>query len=399
MVRRNRHVILRVAALMLGASLGLLTTVDFPGIPDTPTTEETKGFLRFVRVRETDGEDGHKAVPIAIAKDVVADSASAAKKSEVPHPPQKPPPHSPNSGVVVRVAGVVNPHPFKYTITPGFCAPGKDGPLVVAYVHSAPQKSQKRATIRNTWANKLFHGKYSMEVFFATGLVSNPGIQKALEEESALHKDILQENYIDDYKNLTYKGVGSLRWISDNCRNTKFILKTDDDAFVNVFSLLKHLDDLSRTGQTSNIFLCRLMPNMPVLRQGKWGIPLEMYPHDRYPPYCSGLAFVLSMDVAKALYKASYHTPLFWVDDAWLTGMVAATAKVNHTQASRAYDLNKDNIEKKFLGVEWYQYLFGHLGPKNFKLFWEELVVIARNRTIPNSDMIVPGKVFVKKPK
>ncbi len=249
--------------------------------------------------------------------------------------------------------------------------------------------------IRETWGNKAYHGDSRMEVFFATGLSSNASVKKSLEEESWTYGDILQEDFTDDYKNLTYKAVGSLRWILENCRKTKFVLKADDDAFVNVFSLLKHLRDLDRTGQTTDILLCRLMLKNKIFRWGKWRITRDIYPYDRYPPYCSGLAFVLSLDVARALYEASYRTPVLWVDDAWLTGMVAANAKVKHIRTNPTYSLGWAGIEKRFLGIHWYQYLFGHLYEMQyFKPFWERLVAIAKSHTIPESDVIVPGQVF-----
>ncbi len=298
-----------------------------------------------------------------------------------------------------QITGVAsNRKTHQYTLTPGSCNSDREGPLVVAYVHSAPQNVAQRTLIRETWANKTYHGNISMEVFFSTGLVDNHGAQEALEEESKVYRDILQGNHKDDYKNLTYKAVSSLKWILESCRRSKFILKTDDDVFVNVFSFVKHLHDLNRTGQTSGVFFCRLNRRPPVKRRGKWNIPQEVYPRDRYPNFCSGLAFVFSMDVARALYEASHHTPMFWVDDVWLTGMVAAAAKVKITRASSAYELDTENLEIKFLGEKWYQCLFGHLESttslnRSFRM-WEKLVAIASNQIIPEAKVVVPGNVF-----
>ena len=44
---------------------------------------------------------------------------------------------------------------------------------------------------------------------------------------------------------LRLQAIMGLRWVSEHCRNVKFILKSDDDVFVDVFSVLRHLRHLA----------------------------------------------------------------------------------------------------------------------------------------------------------
>ncbi len=384
---QNWHPLLRLAAAVLGLYLCILIGKYCAGISKEIPADDVNRFDRSHMENENRQINTDKKV-----KNPAVDNNSHTKAYDSPHS---------RFPILSRANvryDVITPHPFQYTLTPGFCTSGKENPFVVAYVHSAPQNMAQRAMIRETWANKAYHGNSSMEVFFATGLADNPGVQRSLEEESDVHRDILQEDYKDNYLALAHKGVGSLKWILNKCHNTKFILKTDDDTFVNAFSLLKHLRDLNCTGQSSDIFLCRLMPDNEIIRRGKSVGSSKVYTQDRYPPFCSGVAFVLSMDVAEVLYEASYHTPLTFEDDVskWLTRTVAATANVNYTEANSMYDPNTANVQKTFLGKEWYQYSFGHLGLKYYRLCWDKLVVIAKDRAIPNSKVVVPGKVFSK---
>lgn len=386
MMKRNRFLFIRALALLMGGTIGILTSVpvEFVEVQVEPSGGE--GF-------QVNGQPLRPAIPVqpqvwsrndVKTKEIIFED----KKAKKPPPPpgqNKPKAKPPKDGVV-------NPHPFRNIVEPrGIC--NDKGPLVVAYVHSAPAKVVRRAMVRKTWANITHHPDKanSLRVFFAMGAPSKS--KDTILSEIDKYGDILQEDYFDDYKNLSYKAVGSLRWITDNCKATKFVLKTDDDAFVNVFSLLHHLAELDEAGLAKDLFLCRLLGHMPVLRQGKWGIPREDYPETHYPPYCSGLAFVLSMDVAVALHAASYRTPFFWVDDAWLTGMVAKEAGVAQIQTSSLYDLNKDSIEKKFLGPKWHQYWFGHLGPKAYQGFWDRLVALAAANPIPASNDLMPGRL------
>lgn len=52
--------------------------------------------------------------------------------------------------------------------------------------------------------------------------------------------DIVQEDFVDSYRNLTHKAIMALRWVSQNCQNAKLILKADDDIFINIFKLVGH---------------------------------------------------------------------------------------------------------------------------------------------------------------
>ena len=62
-----------------------------------------------------------------------------------------------------------------------------------------------------------------------------------MKRESIKYKDIIMENFIDSYGNLTLKTMMGLKWASRYCGRAKFVYKVDDDMFVNVQNLLKYL--------------------------------------------------------------------------------------------------------------------------------------------------------------
>lgn len=47
---------------------------------------------------------------------------------------------------------------------------------------------------------------------------------------------------------------------------------------------------------------------------------MYMYSGNTYPAYLSGTGYVMSMDVVEKLYKTSLVTPLFHLEDVYLTG-------------------------------------------------------------------------------
>ena len=49
--------------------------------------------------------------------------------------------------------------------------------------------------------------------------------QDKLQEETTLHGDIVQEDFTDSYRNLTYKAIMAMKWVSTYCKHATFVLK------------------------------------------------------------------------------------------------------------------------------------------------------------------------------
>ena len=49
-----------------------------------------------------------------------------------------------------------------------------------------------------------------------------------------------------------------------------------------------------------------------------------MFPGSRYPDWLSGSAYLLDRDTAGDLYQAALNTPLFHIEDVFLTGILAS---------------------------------------------------------------------------
>jgi beta-1,3-galactosyltransferase 1 len=62
-------------------------------------------------------------------------------------------------------------------------------------------------------------------------------LQKHVEEESNEFSDIIIEDFVDTYNNLTIKTLMLLKWVKNNCNSTGYVMKTDDDVYINVKNL------------------------------------------------------------------------------------------------------------------------------------------------------------------
>ena len=83
--------------------------------------------------------------------------------------------------------------------------------------------------------------------------------------------------------------MAALRWISRYCTHARYVLKTDDDIFVNAFNLLRHLSRIDRQAAATalpspagglaraaaaprGLLLCLVWYTMTVMREGKWKV-------------------------------------------------------------------------------------------------------------------------------
>lgn len=124
-------------------------------------------------------------------------------------------------------------------------------------------------------------------------------------------------------------------------------MKTDDDLFLNVPNLIHVLlggnvpvyqstssfyDNLSveRLVETKDLILgykhCSVKPVTDV--KSKWYSPNYMFSGEYYPEYLQGSAYLMTYESVKRLYHESLLTPLFHLEDVFLTGFVAEKIKL-----------------------------------------------------------------------
>ena len=107
----------------------------------------------------------------------------------------------------VRVTIIPPAQRFDYILEPGneTCATDEKL-LLIVYVHSAVENRHRRESIRSTWASRSIFGKH-LRVIFMLGSSPNPVIMRQVQFEFDTYRDIVQQTFIDAYRNLTYKGL------------------------------------------------------------------------------------------------------------------------------------------------------------------------------------------------
>lgn len=196
---------------------------------------------------------------------------------------------------------------------------------ILIVVCSAVENVEARSVIRQTWGS---HSD-SVSVVFLLGNPSNKTKNEKLIVENELYGDILQENFLDSYLNLTVKSLFLLDWFTRTCRDVPFVLKTDDDMFINVEQLLKIADKTSDEAEKHLLVGSLICGAVPIRNPtNKWYSPSYMFSQNIYPNYLSGTAYFMSRRTADALLSMSELVPLFHLEDIYVTGMLSQAANI-----------------------------------------------------------------------
>ncbi|GAA6226210.1 lactosylceramide 1,3-N-acetyl-beta-D-glucosaminyltransferase A-like [Lates japonicus] len=203
-------------------------------------------------------------------------------------------------------------HPGKCGSTDG---KGWDDVLLLLFVKSSPHNFERRQAIRDTWGNESFLWSElgaSVRVVFALGVHPDvrlrSRVQTALLQEDQAYGDLIQQNFVDTFHNLTTKLILQFHWGHKYCPQAHFLMSADDDIFIHMPNLVKYLRQLlsSHTG-AKDLWVGHVHRGAPPIRRkdSKYHVPHDLYPWPSYPDYTAGAGYVVSRDVAAKIYRAT----------------------------------------------------------------------------------------------
>lgn len=211
----------------------------------------------------------------------------------------------------------LNPHDFKFLINEPKKCEGTP-PFLVLLISTNHKEFDARQAIRETWGDENTFGDVRVLTLFLLGFSAEPVLNQMVEQESQIFHDILVEDFVDSYHNLTLKTLMGMRWVSTYCSDAQYVMKTDSDIFINMDNLVFNL--LRPNAKPRRRFFTGHVINGGPIRdiRSKWFMSRELYPDSRYPPFCSGTGYVFSGDVAELVYKTSLHTRLLHLEDVYV---------------------------------------------------------------------------------
>ncbi|NXE79088.1 B3GL1 acetylgalactosaminyltransferase, partial [Cochlearius cochlearius] len=246
-------------------------------------------------------------------------------------------------------------------------------PFLVILVSSSPKNVKSRQAIRITWGSQNFWWGHRILTLFLLGQATQREDNAAalsVEDESILYGDIIRQDFMDTYDNLTLKTIMAFRWAAEFCSNTRFLMKTDDDVFINTANLVKFLLKLN---SSENVFTGYPLTDNFAYRgfYKKTYISYDEYPFKLYPPYCSGMGYILDGKLALRIYELMSHIKPIKFEDVYV-GICLNILKVNiNVPEDEQFFLYKINFD-----ICKYRHLIAVHGITSSEIirFWQDLL-------------------------
>lgn len=182
---------------------------------------------------------------------------------------------------------------------------------------------------------------------FLLGITSNNKYmtQNSVTDESKRFKDIVQGNFQESYRNLTYKHIMGHRWVSEHCMGAKYVIKMDDDIVVNIYKMMVMFNHLNFP--LKNLLAGYVLNNMKVIREhaNKWFVTYKEYPKQFYPPFLSGWFYITNPELSSAIFQQSFTIPYFWIDDVYVTGDIAEKLQIKHIDLKEHFAVHSEFLQ------------------------------------------------------
>ncbi|CAG2120226.1 unnamed protein product, partial [Medioppia subpectinata] len=137
--------------------------------------------------------------------------------------------------------------------------------------------------------------------------------------------------------------ISMMKWLTDRCSKVKYVLKVDDDMFVN----MQHITDFSETRNFNKCIIGKLAKKWKPHRNtnNKWYVPSRAFNGTTFPTFATGPAYMISGDAAQPLYETSIKERPMYLEDVYMTGIVAEKAgirRLNHAMFRNTHIKNID---------------------------------------------------------
>lgn len=151
---------------------------------------------------------------------------------------------------------------------------------------------------------------------FLIGQSNNSQINHLVHQEALLYGDVIIGEFPDTFRHLSLKMLLSIKWPIKNCPS-KYIMKTDEDCFVNIIPLMLWLNDFHNVNSYKHVYIGKLQSSILVDRDedSRYFVSIRDHPGTFYKPYISGGGYLFSGHLVKRLLDASKAIKVLPVED------------------------------------------------------------------------------------
>ncbi|XP_063237784.1 beta-1,3-galactosyltransferase 5-like isoform X2 [Bacillus rossius redtenbacheri] len=186
-------------------------------------------------------------------------------------------------------------------------------------VASSQGGGERRQAVRDTWGR----ARPDSRLIFMMGHNGSSRLSPELTREAAQHGDIVVEDFVDNYHNLTLKTLFMLKWAASRCAPALHIMKTGDDVLVNVQHVLEETE--ARRPVEGPLLLGTVGDRRPQRCPcSRRHLPQWLYPGDVLPAFLSGTGYLMSRPAVMVLLRRTADVPLINLEDVYVTGLLAS---------------------------------------------------------------------------
>ena len=167
-----------------------------------------------------------------------------------------------------------------------------------------------------------------LKLVFLTGKSSqDESFSRTLQFEHHAFNDIILEDFVDSFYNLTLKSVFALKYAHSSCPKSKFFIKTDDDVFLHIPNLIKLLQ---RNSLPSKLIMGKMMV-AKYAYQEEFPKEFSEYFFDHsslYPNFINGGTYIISINAIEDILRVVPRVPFVHYEDVYITGLLPDAAKI-----------------------------------------------------------------------
>lgn len=240
---------------------------------------------------------------------------------------------------------------FRFLLEPNVCAGHKDPQLGIIIVTSYVGHDDVRAAHRKAISQSELKGMGLSRVFLLAQVPAAERFitQSSISSEQRKFGDLLQGNFIESYRNLTYKHLMGLRWAAKKCAHAQYIIKLDDDAVYDIYRLHEYLKANRDRLSSGRTFLAGYVfqHQKPIrLEADKHFVTHDEFPGAEFPKYLSGWLYLTNARTVRLLLKETQRKRFFWIDDTYVTGILAEDQPtIEYTDLTQWFSANPDFID------------------------------------------------------
>ncbi|XP_047166257.1 hydroxyproline O-galactosyltransferase GALT3 isoform X1 [Vigna umbellata] len=238
--------------------------------------------------------------------------------------------------------------------------------ILLIGVFSTGNNFERRMALRRSWMQYEAVRSGEVAVRFFIGLHKNNRVNFELWTEAQAYGDIQLMPFVDYYSLISLKTI-AICIMGTKIIPSKYIMKTDDDAFVRIDEVLSSLKEKPSKGLLYGLISSKSSPQRD--EGSKWYISEEEWPHDTYPLWAHGPGYVISRDIAKFVVNGHQERKLqlFKLEDVamgiWIEQFANGGKEVRYMNDERFYNA----------GCESNYVLAHYQSPRMVLCLWEKL--------------------------